>query len=91
MFLPIETEGAKASLTGSQRQTSEQDMSPHLATRTPFEAPHGKSLRFFSLKIKKKEHVRDENWRGCSHSPVGGGASSASVKARNEGPSREEV
>ena len=63
MFLPIQTEGAKDSLTGSQRQTSDQDMSPHLATRTPFEAPHVECLRFFSLKIKKKEHVVEEKWR----------------------------
>ncbi len=52
MFLTIQTEGAKDSLTGSQRQTSDQDMLPHLATRTPFDAPHDECLRFFSLRIK---------------------------------------
>jgi hypothetical protein len=91
MFLPIQTEVAKDSLTGSQRQTTYQDMSPHLASRAPFEAPHVERLRFFSLKIKKKkEHVVEEKWRGCSHSPVGGRASSASIKARSQGPSRRE-
>jgi hypothetical protein len=32
----------------------------------------------------------EEKWRGCSHSPVGGRASSASIKARSQGPSRGE-
>ena len=32
----------------------------------------------------------EEKWRGCSHSPVGGRASSARIKARSQGPSRRE-
>lgn len=66
-------------------------MSPQYATHTPFEAPHVECLRFFSLNInKKKENVGEEKWRGCSHSPVGGGARSASIKACNKGLSRWE-
>jgi hypothetical protein len=64
MFLSIQTEGAKGSFNRLQRQTTYQDMSPHLARRTPFEAPHVECLRFFSLKIKKK--------RACSGGEVEG-------------------